>query len=231
MSTHTSMKHGNDLKKTHSIYNHISHVHPLLQFIVRFNCSPMSFSKQNDLKVELCFDISQHMKKEGGADSQVCKSRTLINNSLFTNLWQSVFTERDDISPILVIKVGLIPHVTHVLIQLTQNISDLQRIASRIWHICIDLCPNVYSKSLLSIKTSYVIVCIVGSSKALSNPASTGLDLLFFLSVSLVNCWTDRCFLILAHMKMHTRRSKADLRSHIGMLHYSEAFSNRAFEK
>lgn len=83
-------KHGSDFKKTQTIYKHISHVHPPPQFIGRFNCSPMSFSKQNDLKVELCFDASQHIKKDGGARSQVHKNRVWIHNRLFMNLRKSI---------------------------------------------------------------------------------------------------------------------------------------------
>lgn len=70
----------------------------------------------------------------------------------------------------------------------------------------------------------HVIVCIAGSSKALGNPASTGLHLLFFLLVSPVNGPTGICCLTSAHMKMCARAPSADMRRQVWMPHYSESF-------
>lgn len=63
-------------------------------------------------------------------------------------------------------------------------------------------------------KTLHVIVCTAGSSKAVSNPASTGLHLLFFFPVSLVNRRTGRCCLTSAHMKLraHAKRRPEEAR-------------------
>lgn len=78
-------------------------------------------------------------------------------------------------------------------------------------------------------KTLHVIVCIAGSSQAVSNLASTGLHLLFFLLVSLVNRRPGRCCLTSAHMKMRTCTPSADQRTHVWTPRCSETFSKRSF--
>lgn len=158
---------------------------------------------------------------------------TRTDSSLLTNLRSLIFAQRDDIPSVLVVNGGMILHVSHVLLQLTWNIYE-SFVLPPLWYMCIDLRANVYNWSLSPMKTLHVIVCIAGSSKAVGNPASTGLHLLSILLVSLVNRRTGMCCLTSAHMKMCARTPSAELRRHNWMLHYSESlllFSNGAFGK
>lgn len=155
---------------------------------------------------------------------------TRTDSSLLTNVRSLIFAQRGDIPPVLVVNGGMILHVSHVLLQLTRNIYE-SFVPPPLWYMCIDLHANIYNWSLSPMKTLQVVVCIDGSSKAVGNPASTGLHLLFILLVSLVNGRTGICCLTSAHMKMCVR---ADLRKYIWMLHFSESFlfsSNGAFGK
>lgn len=158
---------------------------------------------------------------------------TRTDSSLLTNVRSLIFAQRDDIPPVLVVNGGMILHVSHVLLQLTRNIYE-SFVPPPLWYMCFDRRANVYNWSLSPMNMLHVIVCIAGSSKAVGNPASTGLHLLFFLLVSLVNRQTAICCLTSAHMKMCAWTPSADLRRHVWMPHYSESFifsSNGAFGK